>query len=107
MFNGNRTKIFQKQFTTTTITREDSYPNNRRRYIKSGGFSVKIHCNSVFNDIQYQWVVQYNLVLLRLFDAPINIEHCSSIKTIKYLNKGSDQATFSVENQSKGKIIAY
>lgn len=107
MSNGNRTKKSQKQFTTTTITREDSYSNNRRRYIKIGGFSMKIHCNGVFTDIQNQWVVPYNAVLLRLFNTPINIKHCSSIKTIKYLNKGSDQVTFSVENQSKDKIIAY
>jgi len=51
MSNGNRTKKSQKQFTTTTITREDSYSNNRRRYIKIGGFSMKIHCNGVFTDI--------------------------------------------------------
>ncbi|KAL4103830.1 hypothetical protein QTP88_019165 [Uroleucon formosanum] len=88
---------------------EDGYPNYRRRCIKSGGFSAKISCNGV-SDIGNQWVVPYNPVL-RLFDAHINIEHCSSIKAIKYIckyiNKGSDQATFSVEKQSKDEITSY
>jgi hypothetical protein len=107
MYNGKCTK----KFTTTTITGEDGYPNYRRRCIKSGGFSVKISCNGVSIDIENQWVVPYNPVLLRLFDAHINIEHCNSIKAIKYIckyiNKGSDQATFSVENQSKDEITEY
>jgi len=37
-----------------------------------------------------------------MFDAHINIELCSSIKSIqyvtKYINKGSDQATFSIQS---------
>ncbi|KAF0720858.1 ATP-dependent DNA helicase, partial [Aphis craccivora] len=111
MSKGKCTKKFPKHFTTSTITGEDGYPNYRRRCIKSGGFSVKISCNGVSTDIGNQWVVPYNPVLLRLFDAHINIEHCSSIKAIKYIckyiNKGSDQATFSVEKQSKDEITSY
>ena len=45
-------------------------------------------------------VVPYNPVLLKLFDAHINVEICNSLEIIKYLmkyvNKGSDQIMFAV-----------
>lgn len=43
----NAEKKCSKHFTTTAITREDVYPNNKRICMKSGGFSVKINCNTV------------------------------------------------------------
>lgn len=53
--------------------------------------------------IDNRWVVPYNPVLLRTFNAHINVELCSSVKSIKYVckyvNKGSDQATFSLQNR--------
>lgn len=108
--NGKCTKKFPKHFTTITITGEDGYSNNRR-CMKCGEFNVKINCNGVSTDIGSQWVVSHNPGLLKLFDVHINIEHCSSIKAIKYIwkyiNTGSDQAIFAVENQSKDEITAY
>lgn len=53
-------------------------------------------------DLDNRWVVPYNPVLLRTFEAHINVELCNSIKSIKYvckyINKGSDQAAFGLQN---------
>ncbi|XP_020147860.1 uncharacterized protein [Aegilops tauschii subsp. strangulata] len=48
-----------------------------------------------------RWVVPYNPYLLRMFNCHINVEVCSSIKVVKYLYKyiykGHDRASFSIE----------
>lgn len=48
-------------------------------------------------------MVPYNPVLSRTFRAHINVELCNSVKSIKYIckyiNKGSDQAAFALENE--------
>lgn len=53
-------------------------------------------------DIDNSWVVPFNPVLLRTFNAHINIEYCNSVKSIKYIckyvNKGSDHASFTLED---------
>lgn len=55
--------------------------------------------------INNRWIVPYNAVLSRIFECHVNIELCSSVKAIQYIcnyiNKGSDQATFSVESRDE------
>ncbi|GFW65339.1 uncharacterized protein TNCV_396051 [Trichonephila clavipes] len=74
-----------------------------RRYFgpEDGGIVTQIKGNNVDN----LWVVPYNPVLSRTFNAHINVEFCNSVKSIKYIckyvNKGTDQATFSVEDQDE------
>ncbi|GFU59942.1 ATP-dependent DNA helicase [Trichonephila clavipes] len=84
-----------------TQTGEDGYPQYRRRYPEDGGIVTQIKGNNVDN----RWVVPYNPVLSRTFNAHINVEFCNSVKSIKYIckyvNKGTDQATFSVEDQDE------
>ena len=52
------------------------------------------------------WVVPYNPVLLRVFNAHINVEICNSVKSIKYIckyiNKGTDQAAFGLHKKTEG-----
>ncbi|KMQ85421.1 dna helicase, partial [Lasius niger] len=78
---------------------DDGYPQYRRRSPADGGFTVEINGKELDN----RWVVPYNAVLSRAFNAHINVEYCNSVKSIKYIckyvNKGSDQAAFSLENQ--------
>lgn len=78
---------------------DDGYPQYRRRSPGEGGFTFDI--NGV--EFDNRWVVPYNPVLLRTFNAHINVEFCHSVKSIKYvckyINKGSDQATFALENE--------
>ncbi|GBM58778.1 hypothetical protein AVEN_179328-1 [Araneus ventricosus] len=53
-------------------------------------------------DIDNRWVVPYSPLLSKTFNAHINVESCSSVKSIKYIckyvNKGSDMAVFRIEN---------
>ncbi|XP_071565387.1 uncharacterized protein [Temnothorax nylanderi] len=99
MKGGNCSKRYPRLLLKNTQTGNDGYPQYRRRSQADGGFTVKI------NDIELdnRWVVPYNPVLLRIFNAHINVELCTSVKSIKYIckyvNKGSDQATFALESE--------
>lgn len=99
MVNGQCTKRYPRPLATQTQTADDGYPQYRRRSPADGGFSVNI--KGV--DLDNQWVVPYNPVLSRSFLAHINVELCNSVKSIKYIckyvNKGSDQAAFRLENE--------
>ncbi|GFR28798.1 ATP-dependent DNA helicase [Trichonephila clavata] len=71
------------------------FPPYRRRSLEDGGTVTQIEENNVDN----WWVVP---VLSRTFNAHINVEYCNSVKSIKYIckyvNKGTGQAIFSVED---------
>ncbi|XP_024888866.1 uncharacterized protein LOC112465530, partial [Temnothorax curvispinosus] len=99
MKGGNCSKRYPRQLLKDTQTGNDGYPQYRRRSQADGGFTVKI--NEI--ELDNRWVVPYNPVLLRTFNAHINVELCNSVKSIKYIckyvNKGSDQATFALENK--------
>lgn len=62
-------------------------------------------------EIDNRWVVPYNPLLLRTFQAHINVEWCHSVKSIKYIckyvNKGSDQAVFQVKKDSLDEVDIY
>ncbi|CAG4932716.1 unnamed protein product [Colias eurytheme] len=94
-------KKFPKSFQTQTITSDDGYPKYRRRSPEQGGQNATVRNH----DIDNRWIVPYNPLLLKIFDAHINVELCNSIKSIqyvtKYINKGSDQATFSIQSPNE------
>ncbi|XP_055910503.1 uncharacterized protein LOC129944866 [Eupeodes corollae] len=98
MADGKCTKSFPKNFTNDTITNVDGYPT----YPDNCGQSFVKNINSVDIDIDNRWVVPYSPLLSKTFNAHINVEFCSSVKSIKYIckyvNKGSDMAVFRVEN---------
>lgn len=52
-----------------------------------------------------EWVVPYNMKLLKLFNCQLNLEICSSVKSIKcvikYTMTGSDQAMFRVNREDE------
>ncbi|XP_025408974.1 uncharacterized protein LOC112682560 [Sipha flava] len=99
-------KHYPKNLIKETQTGDDGYPKCKRRSTDDGGFSVNI--KGV--DIDNRWIVPYNPVLLRTCNAHVNVEYCSSVKSIKYVckyvNKGSDQASFALENE-KDEIKTY
>ena len=72
-------KDYPKGFVSETQENVDGYPLYRRRngatFMKGG---------SVLDN---RWIVPYNKYLLRKFDAHINVEICSSIRSVKYLYK--------------------
>lgn len=55
------------------------------------------------NKIDNSWVVPYNPLLLKIFNAHINVEYCNSVKSIKYIckyvHKGSDMAAFNISDE--------
>ena len=60
-------------------------------------------------EIDNQWVVPYSPLLSETYKAHINVELCSSIKSIKYIckyvNKGRDLAVFVLQNVNKNDEI--
>jgi len=99
-------KYYPKNLIKETQTGDDGYPKYKRRSTDDGGFSVNI--KGV--DIDNRWIVPYSPVLLRTCTAHVNVKYCSSVKSIKYVckyvNKGSDQASFALENE-KDEIKTY
>ena len=97
MRDGVCTKRYPRQFVDETQTGGDGYPLYRRRAPDQGGFKVKK------GQVEYdnRWVVPYCPLLSRIFNAHINVEYCNSVKAIKYIckyvNKGSDQAVFALQ----------
>ncbi|GFT90934.1 helitron_like_N domain-containing protein [Trichonephila clavipes] len=70
--------------------------------LKNGGQSFIKNINNTDIDIDNRWVVPYSPLLSKTYNAHINVEFCSSVKSIKYIckyvHKGSDMAVFRVEN---------
>lgn len=104
MSDGKCTKNFPKQLLQETQTGDDNYPKYRRRSPSDGGFTVKIPTQLGEFEVDNRWIVPYNPLLSRLCKAHVNVEYCNSAKSVKYIckymNKGSDQATYSVNDEN-------
>ncbi|XP_063974291.1 uncharacterized protein LOC135160997 [Diachasmimorpha longicaudata] len=100
MENGKCKKKFPKLYTNDTITNIDGYPMYRRRNSENGGHIFTMRLQNYPNQVELdnQWVGPYSPLLSKTYAAHINVELCSSVKSIKYickyLNKGSDMAIF-------------
>ena len=105
MIDNKCSKDYPKPFLQCTEQGQDSYPKYRRRNPEDGGntgvIKMKQNGHYVEQQITNQWRVPYNPVLLKHFNAHINVELCSSINSIKYflkyVNKGSDMAVFELQ----------
>ncbi|XP_057664480.1 uncharacterized protein LOC130898900 [Diorhabda carinulata] len=112
MENGKCKKNFPKPHTNDTITDIDGYPMYRRRSTENGGHTFTMRLPNFPNQVEFdnQWVVPYSPLLSKTYKAHINVELCSSVKSIKYIckyvNKGSDLAIFEVQNINKNDEIA-
>ena len=99
MDDGKCTKQFPKEFVEKTYAAADGYPHYRRR--NDGKFVEK---NGVYLDNRY--VVPYNPYLSRKYNAHVNVEICSSIKSCKYLYKyvykGPNMASVTIKSQGNG-----
>ncbi|KAF8771706.1 hypothetical protein HNY73_019086 [Argiope bruennichi] len=111
MENGKCKKNFPKPYTNDTITDIDGYPMYRRRNTDNGGHTFTMRLPNFTNQVEFdnQWVVPYSPLLSKTYEAHINVELCSSVKSIKYIckyvNKGSDLAIFEVQNINKNDEI--
>lgn len=84
MENGKCKKDFPKPYLEETKENVQGYPlykrpDNNRKIIK------KVHGENI--EIGNQFVVPYNPFLLLYFQAHINVEICSSVRSIKYIHK--------------------
>ncbi|GKD89018.1 hypothetical protein Tco_1364525 [Tanacetum coccineum] len=89
---------YPRQFQETMQQGNDSYLLYRRR---DNGIEVNVW-NSVLDD---RWVVPYKPKLLRMFNCRINVEVCSSIKSVtyafKYVYKGHDKQVVNVDKDGE------
>ncbi|KAK9074699.1 hypothetical protein SSX86_003017 [Deinandra increscens subsp. villosa] len=99
MVNGECSKNFPKKFRESTSTDPDGFPLYRRRrggptFLKSGA------------EIDTRYVVPYNKLLLKKYQAHINVEWCNQGNAIKYLfkyiNKGPDRTTLALDTTEDG-----
>jgi hypothetical protein len=94
MVDGQCRFRYPRQFYEKTQQGKDTYPIYRRR---DDGQKVKVRGEELDN----RWVVPYNPVLLMRYNCHINVEICSSIKSVKYLYKyiykGHDRTSFTVD----------
>lgn len=88
------TKGFPKPFRNDTDMNVDGYPQYRRRI---DGREILLRDKKIDNS----WVVPYNPYLSLKYEAHINVECCSSVKSIKYIfkyvYKGYDAAIVKVQ----------
>ncbi|XP_076927916.1 uncharacterized protein LOC143591651 [Bidens hawaiensis] len=93
---------YPRQFNDLTTQGEDSYPLYRRR-------DSEIRVDVQGNDLDNGWVVPYNPVLLMMFNCHMNVEVCSSIKSVKYVfkyvYKGHDKQVIQIDLDEQGVII--
>jgi hypothetical protein len=90
-------KKFPKPFSDRTIVYTDSYPEYRQQNDSCMFTNLySIVCNN-------RWIVPYNLYCLQKYRAYINIEVCTTVYSVKYINsyiyKGSDCITIAVSNK--------
>jgi len=105
MNNGKCSKKYPRKLVKDTQTGDDGYPTYRRRSPDDGGYTAILKVRGKKEIVvDNRWVVPYCPGLPRCFNAHINVEYCHSVKAIKYIckyiNKGSDRATFSVDREN-------
>ncbi|GFV91559.1 helitron_like_N domain-containing protein [Trichonephila clavipes] len=102
MSDGNCTKRYPRDLLAETITGNDGYLLYRRRSTEDGGKSIKLKVLNNIIDVDNRWAIPYSPLLLKTYNAHINVEYCNSVKAIKYIykyvNKGRDMAVSEVEN---------
>jgi hypothetical protein len=105
MKDGVCSKGFPKQFAAETTLSPKGFPNYRRR---QGDTFQKTRSGPVLDN---RWIVPYNPEFLALYDAHLNFEVATSIKSVKYLYKyifkGPDMATATVGEPVRDEIAEF
>jgi len=91
MKEGKCTKMFPRQLISETQTATDGYPLYCRRKPEDGGHTtlikLKFERDTQGVELDNRWIVPHSPLLLKMFDAHINVEFCNSVKSIKYILK--------------------
>ncbi|XP_065362023.1 uncharacterized protein LOC135955598 [Calliphora vicina] len=102
MRDGKCSKQFPKDFNNITRESVNGYPLYRRR---DNGISADVRGSSLDN----RYVVPYNPYLLAKFNCHLNVEVCTTVKSVKYIYKyvykGYDSATIALENQQNENML--
>ncbi|RCV30796.1 hypothetical protein SETIT_6G124500v2 [Setaria italica] len=102
MVDGQCHFRYPRQFSAMTKQGKDTYPIYRGR---EDGQRVKIRGEELDN----RWVVPYNPVLLMRYNYHINVEICSSIKSVqylyKYIYKDHDRASYTVDAKGNEHVV--
>jgi hypothetical protein len=104
MKNNRCSKRYPKEFHEETNLDEQGFATYRRRnngrYVMKGGYRL-----------DNRWVVPYNEILLKTYQAHINIEWCNKTIFIKYLfkyvTKGPDYSKVYLQKIRNGEDIPY
>jgi hypothetical protein len=103
MVNGKCSKRYYREFAEITSTNKFGYPLYRRR---DNGQTIEKRGVHIDN----RWIVPYNPYLCQKYDCHINVEICSSIRSVKYLYKyvykGQDRVIVSIAD-SHDEITKY
>jgi hypothetical protein len=107
MKDGKCSKRYPRKLIQETQTAEDGYPAYRRRKQGEGGYTyqMKMSHRTGITEVQIDnsWIVPYSPLLLKMFQAHINVEYCHSVQAIKYIckyvHKGNDQAAFQLQQK--------
>ena len=78
------TKNFPKQFKKNTALNVDGYPCYR---CLDNGQTVVVTVHGALPNVDNRWIVLNNLYLSQKFQVDINLEACTSNKSVKYLFK--------------------
>ncbi|XP_065217552.1 uncharacterized protein LOC135843544 [Planococcus citri] len=101
MENGKCVKGFPKTFHNETCMDRAGYPSYRRRN------DIEITKNGVTYDNRY--VVPYNKYLSKKYNAHINVEVCTTVKSVKYIfkyiYKGYDCACIKIMHQGTSLLL--
>jgi len=102
MTDGKCSKSFPKCFSEETKDNVNGYSIYKRR---DNGMIVEVNGKSVDN----RYVVPYNTYLLLKFKCHINVEVCSTVKSIKYvykyIHKGYDCATLEFSRNTENELV--
>ncbi|XP_014785985.1 uncharacterized protein LOC106880523 [Octopus bimaculoides] len=113
MGNNICTKRFPRPFVQETRTGHDGYPLYRRSKPEHGRYTATLKTHQQEVEVDNRWIVPFNKLLSKMFEAHISVESCNSVKSIKYIckyiNKGSDMAVFgiNVDEQQTNEIRRY
>ena len=103
--DGCCTKNFPKDYANYTSTQEDGYPEYKRRSPEQGGAEVVVTKQYKEMLVTNGLVVPYNPGLLLKYNCHINVEICSTVRSVKYLYKyvykGADRSTVTIERTNK------
>ena len=87
MYEGKCIECYPRNELKETYLEHDSLPLYQRRRPADRGFTVKLKMRRQEFAIDSRWIVPHSPLLSKPFNDRINVDFCSSVKTIHYINE--------------------